>query len=528
VLELAATRFPPKERFAVSTVESTAFAAPGESGSPVELEDRYDNFIGGEWIAPTTGEYRNNVTPSTGEPFCEVAHSGAEDIELALDAGHAAKDAWGGCSPAERAAVLNAMADAVEQNLEMLAVAESYENGKPVRETLAADIPLSVDHLRYFAGAVRSEEGRISEIDEQTYAYHFHEPLGVVGQIIPFNFPLLMAAWKIAPALAAGNCTVIKPASPTPWSILKLMEVVADIVPPGVINVVTGPGAEIGKALASNKRIAKIGFTGETVTGRLIMSYAAQNLIPSTTELGGKSPNIFFEDVLAADDAFLDKAVEGLVLYAFNKGEVCTCPSRALIQESIYDEFMARCLERIGAIKQGDPLDRETMIGAQVSASQREKIESYVKIGQEEGAEVLIGGHRPPLNGRLSGGYYFEPTVLKGHNKMRVFQEEIFGPVLAATTFKDEAEALEIANDTLYGLGAGVWTRDGSRAFRMGRAIQAGRVWTNCYHQYPAHAAFGGYKSSGVGRENHRMMLEHYTQTKCLLVSYDPNPLGFF
>ena len=512
----------------MSVIESTTFAPPGEAGSPVDLKERYENFIGGEWIAPTTGEYRENPTPSTGETFCEVAQSGAQDIELALDAADAAKGAWGRRSPAERAAVLNAVADAIEENLEMLAVAESYENGKPVRETLAADIPLSADHFRYFAGAARSEEGRISEIDEQTYAYHFHEPLGVVGQIIPFNFPLLMAAWKMAPALAAGNCTVIKPASPTPWSILKLMEVIGDIVPPGVINVVNGPGAEIGKALASNKRIAKIGFTGETVTGRLIMSYAAQNLIPSTTELGGKSPNVFFEDVMAADDAFLDKAIEGLVLYAFNKGEVCTCPSRALIQESIYDEFMARVVERIGQIKQGDPLDRETMIGPQVSISQLEKIESYVAIGLNEGAEILIGGHRPPLNGRLAGGYYFQPTALKGHNKMRVFQEEIFGPVVAVTTFKDEAEALEIANDTMYGLGAGVWTRDGSRAFRMGRAIQAGRVWTNCYHQYPAHAAFGGYKASGVGRENHRMMLDHYTQTKCLLVSYDPNPLGFF
>ncbi|HUA43987.1 MAG TPA: aldehyde dehydrogenase family protein [Solirubrobacteraceae bacterium] len=512
----------------MATIESTTFAPPGEAGSPVELKERYDNFIGGEWVRPTTGEYRENPTPSTGEAFCEVAHSGAEDIELALDAAHAAKGAWGRRSPAERQAVLNAVADAIDANLEMLAVAESYENGKPVRETLAADIPLSADHFRYFAGAARSEEGRISEIDDQTYAYHFHEPLGVVGQIIPFNFPLLMAAWKMAPALAAGNCTVIKPASPTPWSILKLMEVIGEIVPPGVVNVVNGPGAEIGKALAANKRIAKIGFTGETVTGRLIMSYAAQNLIPSTTELGGKSPNVFFEDVMAADDAFLDKAVEGLVLYAFNKGEVCTCPSRALIQESIYDEFIARVLERIGQIKQGDPLDRETMIGPQVSTSQLEKIESYVAIGINEGAEVLIGGHRPPLNGRLSGGYYFQPTALKGHNKMRVFQEEIFGPVVAVTTFKDEEEALEIANDTMYGLGAGVWTRDGSRAFRMGRAIQAGRVWTNCYHQYPAHAAFGGYKASGVGRENHRMMLEHYTQTKCLLVSYDQNPLGFF
>jgi aldehyde dehydrogenase len=511
-----------------TTVEPTTYPAPGTPGSPVELEERYDNFIGGAWVAPTTGAYRANVTPSTGQPFCEVASSAPADVELALDAAHAAKGAWARRSPAERAAVLDAVADAIDANREMLAVAESYENGKPVRETLAADIPLAADHFRYFAGAVRAEEGRISEIDEQTYAYHFHEPLGVVGQIIPFNFPLLMAAWKLAPALAAGNCSVIKPASPTPWSILKLMEVVGDVLPAGVINVVNGPGGEIGRALASSKRIAKVAFTGETVTGRLIMSYAAQNLIPSTTELGGKSPNIFFEDVMAADDAFVDKAVEGLVLYAFNKGEVCTCPSRALIHESIYDEFMGRCLERIAAIKQGDPLDPATMIGPQVSTAQLEKIEGYVQIGRDEGAEVLIGGSRPTLDGELAGGFYFEPTVLKGDNSMRVFQEEIFGPVLAVTTFKDEAQALAIANDTMYGLGAGVWTRDGSRAFRMGRAIQAGRVWTNCYHQYPAGAAFGGYKASGVGRENHRMMLDHYSQTKCLLVSYDPNPMGFF
>src|SRR5436190_565603 len=512
----------------MSTIESTTYAPPGEAGSPVELRERYGNFIGGDWVAPTTGAYVENLTPSTGEPFCEVAHSGAQDIELALDAAHAAKEEWARRAPAERAAVLNDVADAIEENLEMLAVAESYENGKPVRETLAADIPLSADHFRYFAGAIRSEEGRISEIDKNTYAYHFQEPLGVVGQIIPFNFPLLMAAWKMAPALAAGNCTVMKPASPTPWSILKLMEVIGDIVPPGVVNVVNGPGAEIGKALASNKRIAKIGFTGETVTGRLIMSYAAQNIIPSTTELGGKSPNVFFDDVMAADDAFLDKAIEGLVLYAFNKGEVCTCPSRALIQESIYDEFMERVLERIGKIKQGDPLDRDTMIGAQVSTSQLEKIASYVQIGRDEGAEVLIGGGRPALNGGLAGGYYFEPTALKGHNKMRVFQEEIFGPVVAVTTFRDEDEALEIANDTLYGLGAGVWTRDINRAYRFGREIKAGRVWTNCYHLYPAHAAFGGYKQSGIGRENHKMMLDHYQQTKNMLVSYGPKALGFF
>jgi aldehyde dehydrogenase len=512
----------------MATTEKTTFEAPGRPGSPVQTQERYDNFIGGHWVPPVDGEYRPNLTPATGQPICDVAHSGAQDIELALDAAHAAKDGWAETSTTGRSSVLNAVADAIEENLEMLAVAESWENGKPVRETLAADIPLAADHFRYFADVIRGEEGRISEIDKDTVAYHFSEPLGVVGQIIPFNFPLLMAAWKIAPALAAGNCTVVKPASPTPWSILKLAELIEDIVPPGVLNVVNGPGSETGKALASSKRIAKIAFTGETVTGRLIMQYAAQNIIPSTTELGGKSPNIFFADVMAEDDAFLDKAIEGLVLYAFNKGEVCTCPSRALIQESIYDEFMERCLKRIEAITQGNPLDRTTQLGAQNSAAQLEKIENYVQIGNDEGAELLIGGHRNVLEGELEGGYYYEPTVFKGTNDMRIFQEEIFGPVLAVTTFKDEDEALRIANDTLYGLGAGVWTRDGARAFRMGRRIEAGRVWTNCYHLYPAHAAFGGYKMSGVGRENHKMMLDHYSQTKCLLVSYDQQPLGFF
>ncbi|MGZ5290666.1 MAG: aldehyde dehydrogenase family protein [Actinomycetota bacterium] len=513
----------------MATIEKpSTYAAPGEPGSPVELKEKYENFIGGGWVAPSNGEYRDDPSPATGKAFCKVADSSPDDIELALDAAHAVKDEWGERSVTERAAVLNQMADAMEENLETLAVAESWDNGKPVRETIAADLPLAIDHFRYFAGVIRGEEGAISELDKDTVAYHFREPLGVVGQIIPFNFPLLMAAWKIAPALAAGNCTVVKPASPTPWSILKFAEVVQDIVPGGVLNVVNGPGAETGKALASNKRIAKIAFTGETVTGRLIMQYAAQNIIPSTTELGGKSPNIFFEDVMAADDDYLDKAVEGFVLYAFNTGEVCTCPSRALVHESVYDEFMERVIDRIKAIKQGHPLDRATMLGPQVSQAQLEKIESYVQIGADEGAEVLVGGHRPDINGDLAGGYFFEPTVLKGTNDMRVFQEEIFGPVVSVTTFSDEREALEIANDTLYGLGAGVWTRDGARAYRMGRGIKAGRVWTNCYHQYPAHAAFGGYKVSGVGRENHKMMLDHYTQTKCLLVSYDPKPLGFF
>jgi aldehyde dehydrogenase len=507
---------------------SMTYTPPGRPGSIVEVKARYGNFIGGKWVAPVKGEYMVNVSPVDGKPFCEVARSTAEDVELALDAAHAAKDAWGATSLADRAAVLNRVADAIEANLEMLAVAETWENGKPVRETLAADLPLAVDHFRYFAGATRALEGRSTEIDADTVAYHFHEPLGVVGQIIPFNFPLLMAAWKIAPALAAGNCTVVKPASPTPWSILKLAEVIGDIVPSGVLNIVTGPGGEIGKALASSPRIAKIGFTGETTTGRLIMQYAAENLIPSTVELGGKSPNIFFADVMDADDEYLDKAIEGLVLYAFNKGEVCTCPSRALIEESIYDRFMARCLARIEAIRQGNPLDTATMIGPQVSTQQLEKIASYVEIGRKEGAQCLIGGKRAEVASELEGGYFFEPTVLKGDNSMRVFQEEIFGPVLAVTTFTDEAQALEIANDTLYGLGAGVWTRDGNRAYRMGRGIKAGRVWTNCYHLYPAGAAFGGYKISGVGRENHAMMLEHYSQTKNLLVSYSTKPLGFF
>ncbi len=504
------------------------YVPPGHIDSIVSVQPRYDNFIGGKWLAPVEGKYRVNLTPATAKPICEVADSTPEDIELALDAAHAAKDAWGETSPVQRAKILNAIADAIDANAEMLAVTESWENGKPVRETLAADIPLAADHFRYFAAAIRSEETTTTEIDKDLVAYHFHEPLGVVGQIIPFNFPLLMAAWKLAPAFAAGNCSVLKPASPTPWSILKLAEVIGDLLPPGVLNIINGAGGEVGKALATNPRIAKVAFTGETVTGRLIMQYAAQNLIPVTLELGGKSPNIFFSDVMAADDEFCDKAVEGLVLYAFNKGEVCTCPSRALIQEDIYEKFMPLALARIVKIKQGNPLDTETMIGPQVSAQQLEKVSSYVEIGRQEGAEVLIGGKRAEIGGEFADGYYYQPTVLKGHNKMRVFQEEIFGPVLAVTTFRDEAEAIEIANDTLYGLGAGVWTRDGTRAFRMGRAIKAGRVWTNCYHQYPAGAAFGGYKISGIGRETHKMMLEHYSQTKNLLVSYSTKPLGLF
>jgi len=495
----------------------------------VEVRSRYENFIGGHWVAPVDGQYMRDLSPATARQFTEVPRSTKKDIELALDAAHAAKDSWGETSLTERARILNRIADVIEEHTEMLAVAETWDNGKPVRETLAADIPLAADHFRYFAGETRALTGTSTEIDKDTVAYHFHEPLGVIGQIIPFNFPLLMAAWKLAPALAGGNCAVLKPASSTPWSILKLAELIGDIVPPGVLNIVTGPGGEIGKALATSRRIAKIAFTGETVTGRLIMQYAAENIIPSTTELGGKSPNVFFADVMDADDAFLDKAVEGLVLYAFNKGEVCTCPSRALIQESIYDRFMERALERIGRIRQGNPLDLSTQMGPQNSKQQLDKIMSYVDIGLQEGAELLIGGKQPELDGELADGYFFEPTVLKGHNKMRVFQEEIFGPVLAVTTFRDEADALEIANDTLYGLGAGVWTRNGSLAYRMGRAIKAGRVWTNCYHQYPAGAAFGGYKMSGVGRELYRETLtEHYSQTKSLLVSYSDQPLGLF
>ncbi|MFZ3588472.1 aldehyde dehydrogenase [Bacillus sp. DJP31] len=504
------------------------YAQPGQEGSKVTFKSRYENYIGGEWTAPVNGQYFENTTPVTGKVFCEIARSSSEDIELALDAAHEAKTSWGRSSVAERANILNKIADRMEQNLELLAVAESWDNGKPVRETLVADLPLAIDHFRYFAGAVRAQEGALSEIDHDTVAYHYHEPLGVVGQIIPWNFPILMAVWKLAPALAAGNCVVLKPAEQTPASILVLMELIGDLLPAGVLNIVNGFGVEAGKPLASSSRVAKIAFTGETTTGRLIMQYASQNLIPVTLELGGKSPNIFFEDVMAADDDFLDKAVEGFVMFALNQGEVCTCPSRALIQESIYDRFMERVLTRVEQIKQGNPLDVSTMIGAQASTEQLEKILSYFEIGTQEGAEVLSGGARNYLEGDLEGGFYVKPTVFKGHNKMRIFQEEIFGPVVSVTTFKDAAEALEIANDTLYGLGAGVWTRDINTAYRFGREIQAGRVWTNCYHAYPAHAAFGGYKSSGIGRENHKMMLSHYQQTKNLLVSYSPQKLGFF
>jgi aldehyde dehydrogenase len=489
---------------------------------------RYGNYIGGQWAPPASGRYFENTSPINGRVLCEVARSDAADVEKALDAAHAAKAAWGKTSATERANLLNRIAQTIEDNLELLATAETWDNGKPIRETMAADLPLAVDHFRYFAGCIRAQEGGISEIDADTVAYHFHEPLGVVGQIIPWNFPLLMACWKLAPALAAGNCVVIKPAEQTPASILVLAELIDGILPPGVLNIVNGFGLEAGKPLASSSRIAKIAFTGETTTGRLIMQYASQNLIPVTLELGGKSPNIFFDDVAAEDDAFFDKAIEGFVMFALNQGEVCTCPSRALIHEKVYDRFMERALKRVQAIVQGDPLDPATMIGAQASSEQLDKILSYFEIGRQEGAEVLTGGERNDLPGDLAGGFYVKPTVLKGHNRMRVFQEEIFGPVVSVTTFKDDAEALSIANDTLYGLGAGVWSRDANRCYRFGRAIQAGRVWVNCYHAYPAHAAFGGYKQSGVGRENHKMMLDHYQQTKNMLVSYSPNKLGFF
>jgi aldehyde dehydrogenase len=504
------------------------YAAPGTPGAKVAFKPQYDNFINGKFVPPIKGQYFDVITPITGKPFTRAARSGAEDIELALDAAHAAADAWGRTPAATRAGILLKIADRIEQNLELLAYAETVDNGKPIRETLNADIPLTVDHFRYFAGCLRAQEGALSEIDENTIAYHFHEPLGVVGQIIPWNFPILMAAWKLAPAIGAGNCVVLKPAESTPVSIMVLAELIADLLPPGVLNIVNGYGREAGMPLASSKRIAKIAFTGSTATGRVIAQAAATNLIPATLELGGKSPNIFFEDIADADDELFDKAIEGLVLFAFNQGEVCTCPSRALIQESIYDKFMARALARIKAIKQGSPLDTDTMMGAQASAMQMDKIMSYLEVGKSEGAQCLIGGDRAQLPGDLAGGYYIQPTLFKGNNNMRIFREEIFGPVLAVTTFKTEAEALQIANDTPYGLGAGVWTRDGSAAYRMGRAIKAGRVWTNCYHAYPAHATFGGYKESGIGRETHKMMLDHYQQTKNLLVSYDPNKLGFF
>ncbi|MGX7681614.1 acetaldehyde dehydrogenase ExaC [Jatrophihabitans sp. DSM 45814] len=506
----------------------TIYASPGQADSPVSVESRYGNFIGGEFVPPSKGDYFENPSPVTGQPFVEVARSTAEDIELALDAAHGAKRAWGRTTVAERANILNKIADRIEENLEMLAIAETWENGKPVRECLAADLPLAVDHFRYFAGAIRAQEGGISEIDPDTIAYHFHEPLGVVGQIIPWNFPILMATWKLAPALAGGNCVIIKPAEQTPWSLLKVVELIADLLPPGVLNVVNGFGVEAGKPLASSSRIAKIAFTGETTTGRLISQYASQNLIPVTLELGGKSPNIFFDSVAAARDDYYDKALEGFTMFALNQGEVCTCPSRALVQGSIYDQFVGDAVARTKAVKQGNPLDSTTMIGAQASNDQLEKILSYIDIGKAEGAKVLTGGGRSDLGGELSGGYYVDPTIFEGHNGMRIFQEEIFGPVLSLTRFDDEDDALKIANDTLYGLGAGVWSRDGSQAYRAGREIQAGRVWTNCYHQYPAHAAFGGYKQSGVGRENHKMMLDHYQQTKNLLVSYSPKALGFF
>jgi aldehyde dehydrogenase len=492
------------------------------------VKSKYENFIGGCWVAPLKGQYFTDHSPINGEPICEIARSSAEDIEKALDAAHAVKNLWGRTSPADRAGVLLKIADKMEENLELLALAETLDNGKPIRETRAADVPLAIDHFRYFASCIRAEEGAVSEIDNDTIAYHFKEPLGVVGQIIPWNFPLLMAAWKLAPAMGAGNCVVLKPASNTPLSVLVLMQLIADLVPAGVVNVVTGPGGEIGKALATNPRIAKIGFTGETTTGRLIMQYASEPIIPQTLELGGKSPNIFFADVMDQDDEFFDKALEGFALFAFNKGEVCTCPSRALIQESIFDKFLERAVERVAKIKVGNPLDPNTMMGAQASRDQLEKILEYIKVGKQEGAKCVVGGEQAHLGGDLENGYYVKPTVFVGNNKMRIFQEEIFGPVLSVTKFKTLEDAIAIGNDTVYGLGAGVWSRNGTNAYRVGREIKAGRVWTNCYHLYPAGAAFGGYKQSGFGRETHKLALGHYQQTKNLLVSYSSKSLGFF
>jgi aldehyde dehydrogenase len=503
-------------------------AQPGQPGSPTTFASRYDHWIGGRRVAPVKGQYFENPSPVTGKTFCEVARGTAEDIELALDAAHAAAPAWGRTSAAERANILNKIADRMEDNLQLLAVAETWDNGKPIRESMAADLPLAIDHFRYFAGAIRSQEGSISQVDDDTVAYHFLEPLGVVGQIIPWNFPLLMAVWKLAPALAAGNAIVLKPAEQTPASIMVWIDLVGDLLPDGVLNIVNGFGVEAGKPLASSGRIRKIAFTGETTTGRLIMQYASQNIIPVTLELGGKSPNIFFEDVAQERDAFYDKALEGFTMFALNNGEVCTCPSRALIQASIYDGFLGDAKARTEAIVAGNPLDTDTMIGAQASNDQLEKILSYFEIGRAEGAKVLTGGERVDLGGDLSDGYYVKPTIFEGDNSMRIFQEEIFGPVVSVTRFDSQDEAMKIANDTLYGLGAGVWSRDINTAYRFGRGVQAGRVWTNCYHAYPAHAAFGGYKGSGIGRENHKMMLDHYQQTKNMLVSYSPNKLGFF
>jgi aldehyde dehydrogenase len=511
-----------------TTEKPSVYAQPGTAGSVLSFATRYDHFIGGRYVAPAGGQYFEDITPVTGRPFTEIARGTAADVDRAVDAAWAAFPEWSRTSVAERALLLTRIADRMEANLELLAVAETWENGKPVRETLAADIPLAIDHFRYFAGVIRAQEGGISELDHDTIAYHFHEPLGVVGQIIPWNFPILMATWKLAPALAAGNCVVLKPAEQTPASIHVWLDLIRDLLPDGVLNIVNGFGFEAGAPLASHPRIRKVAFTGETTTGRLIMQYASENLIPVTLELGGKSPNIFFEDVAAAKDSFYDKALEGFSFFALNQGEVCTCPSRALVQRSIYDGFVADGLERVKRIKQGNPLDVSTMIGAQASNDQLEKILSYMDIGKQEGAKLLIGGERADLGGDLAGGYYVQPTVFEGNNAMRIFQEEIFGPVLALTSFTDFDDAIATANDTLYGLGAGVWSRDGSRLYRAGRAIEAGRVWSNTYHQYPAHAAFGGYKQSGIGRENHRMMLDHYQQTKNLLVSYADGPMGFF
>jgi len=504
------------------------YKLPGNANPDTKFKSRFENYIGGEWIAPVQGLYFNNLSPVNGEILCEAPRSSQADIDLALDKCEDVMPTWSKSSVTERSNILLKIADRIEENIEELAVAETWENGKPIRESLNADLPLVIDQFRYFAGCVRAQESGMSEIDSNTLSYHLKEPVGIVGQIIPWNFPLLMAAWKLAPAIASGCCSILKPAEQTPCTVLILMSLIGDLLPPGVVNVVNGYGDEVGRALASSSRINKLAFTGSTEVGASILSCAAQSIIPCTVELGGKSPNIFMEDVMSQGESYINKAVEGVLMAFLNQGEVCTCPSRALIQSSIYDDLMDRVLDRANKIKQGNPLDTDTMVGAQVSSEQLDKVMGYMHVACNEGAKVLLGGQTATVPENLANGYYVQPTILEGKNSMQVFQEEIFGPTLAVTSFDSVEEALEIANDTVYGLGAGVWTRDMNQARFLAKGIEAGRIWVNCYHLYPAHTAFGGYKKSGVGRECHGMSLDNYQQTKSVVVSYDESPMGFF
>lgn len=487
------------------------------------LDARYDLYINGQWVPASDGKVFTAYNPATGEKLAECAEATKEDVDAAVNAAWAAFPAWRDMGIAERAGILEKIADIIDENAELLATIESMDNGKPIRETMAIDVPYSSDHFRYFAGAIRVEEGKASVLDGNMMSLILREPIGVVGQIVPWNFPFLMAAWKLAPALAAGNCIVFKPSSTTSLSVLTLVKLIGHLLPPGVLNVVTGGGSRSGQYMLDHPGFRKLAFTGSTEVGLDVAKAAADKLIPATLELGGKSANIYF------DDCKWDMAIDGLQLgILFNQGQVCCAGSRVFVQEGIYDKFVEAAVKAFNNVNVGDPLDPNTQMGAQVDQGQLRKIMSYVNLAKEEGATIACGGE-PYTDGACANGSFMKPTlIVNATNDMRVAQEEIFGPVAVVIKFKTEEEVIAMANDSVYGLGGAVWTRDINRAIRVARGVETGRMWVNTYNQIPSGAPFGGYKQSGIGRETHKVILEHYTQQKNIMINLNETPSGFY